>query len=636
MAQDMYGTLRKAKGAYFHSYIENGLFIILLAFWPLLHIGQGIDVADSTYSLGNFAYFTSAKGTWQTATYLSNVLGHLLMKLPQGNTMAGMNLYTGLIVSVTAVCCYLALRRKMSAATAFAGEMLAVSLCWCPTVILYHYLTYCLMLLGMWLLYCGCFREVRDRKRGRYLLAAGICLGANIAVRMPNVVQAAFILVLWYSAFLRKETLWDTVRDTLRCLAGYAAGFAVPFVMICVQYGIGAYPAMVDTMFAMTDQATDYKPASMVTGMLGDYGRGLYWLVFAAVCMAGSYAVCGLCHVLAARRRQGREPQKDGGKCYVGAAALVCLCAWAVLIRFYWGRGMFHFRYWHHDYRSIYWWAVFFLLAGIAGALWLLADRQSPAQDKTLALIVLLQIFLTPFGSNNRLMPIINNLFLAAPFTLWCGQRLWRRAKEGPRGETAQTPGERIGRRLLCLPWQTMLAVFGFMLCIQSVGFHCIFVFGDGVWGEKRDTAATEPEKVRGIYTSLENAACLEQLSLYIKEEGQAGRRAILYGEIPGISYLLDLPCAISTAWPDLDSYRTDTFRRELADAGARMDEERPVVIVSSGVAAYYDEDAEAFARFDVDPAAYDADPKLQLLRQFLAKYGYEETFVNARYAVYE
>ena len=646
-------TARITGSAYFHSYIENGLFIILLAFWPLIHVGQGLDVADAAYSLGNFQYFTSAKGSWQIATYLANALGWLLMQLPQGGTMAGMNLYTGLLVSVTAVCCYLALRKKMSAVTAFAGEMLAVSLCWCPTVILYHYLSYCLMILGAWLLYRGCLCS--GRRKPRWLLAAGFCLGANIAVRMPNVVQAAFILVLWYSAFLQKETLRDTARDTLYCLAGYAAGFAVPFAAICAQYGAGAYPDMVRSMFAMTDQATDYKPTSMVSGMLADYGRGLYWLAFAAVCLAVLYAVCSLCRALAVRevqraaakapdgaQRGDRETPFVCGRLWMWAAALACLCVWGVLLRFYWGRGMFHFQYWNHDYRSFYWWAVFFLLAGIAGALWLLADRGSAAQDKTLALLVLLQIFLTPLGSNNRLMPMINNLFLAAPFTLWCGQRLWRMAASGQSGGADGVGREGIERRIGCLPWQTMILVFGVMFSIQCVGFHQGFVFGDGIWGEPRDVCVDEPLKAKGIYTNRENAECLGQLSAYVRDEGLSGRKVILYGEIPGISYLLDLPCAISTAWPDLDSYRMETFRRDMAEVEARMDEERPVVIVSAGIAdycdmaAHYGGNAEARGTLDADYARYAADLKLGALLRFLADHGYKETYTNARYAVYE
>ncbi len=635
------------ESAYFHSYIENGLFIILLAFWPLIHVGEGLDVADAVYSLGNFQYFTSAKGTWQVATYLSNVLGWLLMKLPRGGTMAGMNLYTGLLVSVTAVGCYLALRRRMSSIVAFAGEMLAVSLCWCPTVILYHYLSYCLMTMGAWLLYRGCLGDVQGKARGRYLTAAGVCLGANIAVRMPNVVQAAFILVLWYSAFLQKEALRDTVRDTLRCLAGYAAGFAVPFAAICVQYGAGAYPEMVSSLFGMTDQATDYKPGSMVTGMLADYGHGLYWLAFAAVCMAGLYVVCLFCRMLAVRSLQGRElpgggeAAPAGGRLYVWAAALACLCAWGVMLRFYWGRGMFHFQYWCHDYRSVYWWAVLFLLAGIAGALWLLADRGGSVQDRTLALLILLQIFLTPLGSNNKLMPIINNLFLTAPFTLWCGQRLWRRADGAERGVTRDSVGEGIARRILHLPWRTLLLVFGVTFAVQCVGFHREFVFGDGIWGEARDTRVTEPAKAAGILTNRENEECLAQLADYVLGKGLSGRETILYGEIPGVGYLLDMPCAISTTWPDLDSYPAARMERDMKAVEADMGAKRPVVIMSAETAARYDLTAHgggeaARETFDAEQERGAVDSKAEILFDFLADYGYEETYMNPRYAVYE
>lgn len=634
--------------AYFHSYIENGLFIVLLAFWPLIHVDQGLDVADSTYSLGNFQYFTSADGTWQVATYLANALGFALMRLPRGDTLAGMNLYTGLLVSATALICYLALRRKMSSALVFGGEFLAISLCWCPTVILYNYLTYFLMAMGMLLLYRGCLCGRDDPSRRRYLVLAGICLGANVAVRMPNVVQAAFILALWYSAFLRKETFSDTVRDTLRCIAGYAAGFAVPFAAVCAQYGVGAYPEMVRTMFAMTDQAADYKPTSMVTKMLADYGQGLRWLAFAAICMAGLYAVCGLCRALAAGGTRDRKEQETGetrhsvgkgviadGRIRVWAAALMCLCAWGVLLRFYWGRGMFHFQYSCYDYRAIYWWAVLFLIAGIAGALWMLADCRIAAEDKTLALLALLQILLTPLGSNNGLAPMINNLFLAAPFTLWCGRRLWRMA--GARsGREKRLVGERAGRQIWHLPWQIMLLVFGAMFCIQCVGFHRGFVFADGVWGEARDTYVTEPPKAEGVYTNRENAECLEQLAVYIRENGLSDQETILYGEIPGISYLLDMPCAISTAWPDLDSYPLGRLERDMAAVEAAMETKRPVVIVSAGIAAYCDEDAQMYERLGVDAEKLSGDRKLEILRKFLADYGYAETFANMRYAVYE
>ena len=105
----------------YRNYIEDGLFIILLAFYPLSKINQGLDISDTSYSLVNFQYFPSAKGTWMVATYLANAVGWLLMQLPKGDTLIGMYFYTGLIVSGTALLFYFVLRKKMPAWIAFIG-----------------------------------------------------------------------------------------------------------------------------------------------------------------------------------------------------------------------------------------------------------------------------------------------------------------------------------------------------------------------------------------------------------------------------------------------------------------------------------------------------------------------------------
>ena len=66
------------------------------------------------------------------------------------------------------------------------------------------------------------------------------------------------------------------------------------------------------------------------------------------------------------------------------------------------------------------------------------------------------------------------------------------------------------------------------------------------------------------------------------------------------------------------------------------MGTKRPVVIVSAGIAAYCDEDAQMYERLGVDAEKLSGDRKLEILRNFLADYGYAETFANMRYAVYE
>lgn len=653
--------------------IENFLFPILLMFYPLIGVNRGLDVSDTIYSLANFQFFGEMNGTWMVATFLSNAIGNALMRLPFGNTLLGMYFYTKLIQSALAVIAYFCLRRRVGALATFLGECIALGLCWCPSVILYNYLSYFFMTVGAILLVTAVreryFEKTESGRRATCLyLAAGLCLGLNIAVRMPNVVQAAFILVVWYGAFLSKQMknrLAVAVKDTLLCLAGYVAGFGMPFIAICLKYGVQAYPDMITTMFAMTQKATDYKPAAMLTGMFGDYFVGGFWMLFALLC-AGAFAF-GLHFV-----QKWTKAWKKGHVMLLVAYGFVLL----ILLRFYWGRGMFSFRYF--EYSSMYYPATLFLLLAIGMAIYSMVARKRGPEEKVFALLVLVQIFVTPLGSNNALYPIINAMFLVAPFVLgnllhgnqlhenhlqsaFCpeGSAHDNSAYGKPMPEKAQSPAANADKRtdIKYAMWITSLFIAMFV-CIQSVGFHICFTFQDGIYGEKRDTTIQTPGKVRGIYTGSDNGALLEELTVYAGSSGFAGRQLITYGEIPGMGYLLDMPSALSTFWPDLDSYRLVEFDRDMEIVESRMqgysdaDEkmvtgtannvdadtkmEEPVIILTSPIAAYVGEDADGMNWFGTDREALDQDEKLQKIISFMKKYAYEETFCNGRYAVYE
>lgn len=613
--------------------IEKLLFPAILLLYPLLAVNQGLDVADSTYSLANFQYFGSVQGTWMVATFLANVTGWIFTRLPFGGTLLGMYVYTSLVQSATALMVYFGLRKRMPAPLLFFGEFIALGLCWCPSTILYNYLTYLLMTAGLLFLYHGICE-----RRPAFFVATGICLGANVAVRMPNVVQAVFILAVWYGIVVteRPRPLMQRLAGTTGwCLLGYVIGFGVPFAVICARYGAGAYPDMVRTMFAMTDQAADYKPTSMLTGMFADYGRGLYWFLFAAVCMAAGW------FLFTALKRA--EAKKEDASCHVGKwiCAGVYAALFLILLRFYWGRGMFTFRYYEYDYRSVYYPTVLFLLVTIYVCAYCLLGKKIGPEQKIFAALLLMEIFLTPLGSNTKLAPIINNLFLAVPFTLWIAYHLCV-SKTGS-AHTEKTPGDQLAgngndlfrdRKVVWIIPFVILTVF---VLVQSAGFHAKFAFQDGIWGEPRDRKVELPEKAAGIYTNQENGALLEELALFMREECLNGREMIVYGELPGLHYLLDMPPALSTAWPDLDSYRMAEYRRDLAALAERIaaGEEPPVIVVSSPVAAYLSDDGEAIAWFGVDMEAMAGDEKLRILAEWINTFGYTERYGDARYVVY-
>lgn len=604
--------------------IRDFIFIMVMALYAYVGINQGLSVVDTTYSMSNFAFFEQMNGTWAVATYLANAVGYGITKLPMAGSLLGFLCYARIIIVLMAVASYQVLKKEFPPVAVFLSQMIAIGLCWAPATVLYHYLTYFFLQMGVLLIYKA-LTCTEERNRIILFVCAGFCLGANIAVRMPNVTHAMLILAVWFGTCLlvEKEDVWRKLLiRTGWCLLGYAAGVLVTFVPLLLRFGFSAYPEMVKTLFAMTEKATDYKPTSMLTGMFGDYVGGLKWfLPLAVAAVVGAAVFCFL------------EKMPDNKKISILTLKRIVVLGYIggilILLRLYWGRGMFDFRY--YNYGAVYAWVVQVSLLAAFVFLFMLFSKKVSGQRKLLAAIALLQMFLIPLGGNNGLYPLMNSMFFVLPLLLGV---LYEKAAEGLK--ISKEEGRISG---MLLPAFITCGVLVLVLLVQSVGFHAGFALQDGVFGENRDTKTKENSRSAGLYTTRVNAELLDELTVFAAENGLTGKQVLLYGEVPGLGYLLDMPSAITTFWPDLDSYRIVEYQRDLAaieKSKKEQNKELPVVITSSKVSAFMSEDAEAMAWFSVDEEAYAADEKIKMLMDFLDNNSYTETFANAAYVVFE
>lgn len=188
----------------------------------------------------------------------------------------------------------------------------------------------------------------------------------------------------------------------------------------------------------------------MITSILSAYGGTLTWLMVIAVCILAGWIFF---HLLPSRLEKA-------GK------VLYCLCI-PILIRLFWGRGMFTFTY--YNYRSIYEWGMLFLYLILISCCICLGNSLFFRRDRLLAFIILLSVIATPIGSNNDTMPNLNNLFLAAPFALWMLGKFFRRKL----------------RKTEAFPVMAMSVMIVGMVFLQGIGFRSRFAFGDGIYGEK-------------------------------------------------------------------------------------------------------------------------------------------------------
>lgn len=555
-------------------FMEKYLFPLILLLYPLLLINQGIDITDTTYSIGYYRFMDEMDITWVLATYLANVTGAFLMKLPFGDTLLGLNLYTGLIAGSIALLCYFAAKKQMSCQAAFLGEIIALSLCWCPTTSLYNYLTYLLFAAGSILLYKGIISE----KRVCYVLA-GICLGLNVMVRFSNLTEAALILALWYGSWLKKDKLAEALKKTGLCMAGYLAGIGSIFTVIAVKYGAGSFADMINGLFGMTSEASDYTLGGMVWATASAYIAGLKWMIYMVPC---AFAGMIMFYI--------KKGQLEAVKKMFYCGGIL------ILLRFYWGRGMFSLRYYNEG--SVFQWMMLFLILSVVCCLVQMSGYlKNGSNERIMAAVVLIIIVFTPLGSNNYTYQNMNNLFLVAPHTLWVCYRIWLKTR----------------KKSMHFPWQSFAAVIILMTLIQGIGFGCTYVFRDGIYGDKRDTRVENSAVLKGMYTTRENGESLEELIAFCEENDVAGQPVLIWGDAPGLSYILDVPSAIFTTWPEIPS---NTYKA-LEEALSGLTWNPPVIL--------HNDTGKPLVKGE----------KSDLILDFITERHYVKIFENNNYSIY-
>ncbi len=576
--------------------------VFVLFFYAFRNVNQGIDVTDTGYHFSNFLYMSEMDPMWIFSTYLASLMGNFFTRLPGGDTLLGLNIYTALIPAVLGVITFVFFTRviKFNSVLTFLGVAVALSLCWCPTTCVYNYLTYLLFGAGAILLYLGLVRE-----NNKYLVSAGICLGINVLVRFPNLAEAALIVVVWLACFIGKAKIKEYFEKTGWCFLGYVLGLAGVFVQIAVQYGIGEYVQGIIRLLGMTGDASDYTLYSMVYHLIQAYIFSGGWVVIMAVCVG--LGIFGFL-VLPGRFLKVK---------IIGYAAC-CL----ILVRWFYGQGMFSLAY--DGYGAILNWSAVAIIGALLLGIWIILSGKTDKKDKILAAIVIVVIGITPLGSNNQLYANINNMFLVVPFILYALQKIWAadRMKE--------LRIKQITLQISAWPLLIMSAVCVGMLFVQSTVFGNVFIFRDGV---PRDSEVSSISTVANMKTTAENAAILEELGSFVSKSGLEGQQVLLFGDVPALSAYLKMPFIMSP-WPDLPSYSNQTFETELENVIADIENKRPVIILG---ADFYDfltnqlEDKEAEVGFE---AKYGY--KTKLLADMIEEYNYTCTFLNEGYAIFE
>ncbi len=566
--------------------MEKFVFPALLVIFAFLGVDQGADLTDTTYSLGNYEQFGQLKGDWIYATYLANLCGHLFMKIT-GGRLLWMNVLTRFLPLVTALSVYFVFKKRISPAILFLGEMIALGLCWCPTVILYNYLSYLLFTVAGLLLWSW-----SETGKERLLFLAGVVLGLAFPVRISNLVYCIWILFVWYHLADRPKEL---AKATGICIGGYSCGIVAAFLILILSEagrggvqgamdGLGGMVQWVSSLFASSaGDAGGYSMGAMLKAIAGGYLFGAKWFLFLLAGILLGTVMFSL--------------QKER---FFLPKTIMYLCGIMLLFVFYFRNGVCTTKYYNNGsifgIGTILLFVFLLFFAYIASPL---CDKTLLREDKKLAFFALTALMAVPLGSNNHLYAVLNQMFLIAPV----GIRLlgkWVQSQE---------------RKAWFYPLRYMQVAFLALFTIQCVLFGSIYTFKDGEEGALRNTRMGNSCIVlEGMYTNAAHKEAIEGLARAVGHSPDV--RLLTYGNLPGLHYALGLSPALSNLWPDLDSYAYADMEKELADL-----KDPDLWIITAAKMPEYSGDMKK---------------KYSLLQKFIYNRGYEIIYRNEEFIVYE
>ena len=272
---------------------------------------------------------------------------------------------------------------------------------------------------------------------------------------------------------------------------------------------------------------------------------------------------------------------------------------------------------------------ILFLMLTMLMALMRIAHPKCPKEEKLISGLLLLVVLITSIGSNNGVYPSLNNLFVAAPYTLWQSWRFLRNVGE--------KRIKMIG--LSSLPAKGALVAFLLMCLFQFGFFGAGFVFAEATGVQEAQSYVENNVVLANIRMSADKALWMTELSAYVDENDLQGQEVILYGQIPALSYYLQMPSAFNP-WSDLDSYSLEQMRIDLAETADEMERSgsRPVIIVEREYVAWMTGGVDALEELGLGEQRIEeiiGDRKWTLLWGFMEGQGYEQDFGNGKFAVY-
>lgn len=584
--------------------VENIIIPIILFVVSFYDFNNGIDLTDAGFSLSNFFYFETIPGVSVIPTFWSNVVGFLFTRLPEGNTWRGCLFYCTFVIALSVAAAYFFVKKYIDFRIVLVAEVFAIFYCWNPNSVLYDYLSFLLFEIAVMFLLKGIEKEKKI-----FYVTAGIIIGINTFVRLPNAAEIAAIVLVWYAGWYKKQSLSMVLRKTGDCVLGYFGGLAISFGAIFLKYDWADFMEAINELILESVLNEDYGIAFMLFQTLKVVGRYKWYVVyFLCIIAVGTVLHTVFNKVFALRKNTVRTVM--GVTLTAGA-----VFSYVIFSKKY---GLYSSEW--TDFSSVLGVSCIFLLWGILVCI-LNLFLSTDLETRLLALVFLGTFYVTPLGSNNHIYLVIMNMFMLIPLVVYHSLKL-----------ESEVIGILKNVDSDALKWSYRAVMYGSLIIMmwQVMHFGLNYVFHD----ENVSITIEDANILHGMKTGQEKAEKLNELILFCEEQNLTGRETIFYCNGPGLAFMLQLKPALSSTWMDWYTNTTIQFEKEIYSLNKA--EKTPIVILSSDYSAYLEQDWEKLDNMEIDVYALEIEEKWQVLLKFMRKNDYDKIYEQYGYVIYQ
>lgn len=582
------------------SVIENIIIPAILFILSFYDFNRGVDLTDAGYSLSGFFYFDKMPGISGIPMFWSYALGFLFTRLPYGDTWTGCLFYCTFVIAGSVMAAYFFWKKYMDYRIVAIAEIFAIIYCWNPNSVLYDYLSFLLFELAMIILLKGI-----ETEENKFYIIAGMILGVNTFVRIPNAAEVAAIVLVWFAGWYRKRKISQIAGQTGACAAGYFGGLFLSLGIILTVYDGSALAAAVEELILESSVNEDYGIMYMLlqtVKVVCSYSK--YVLYFIAVIIVGSI-------VLFAFERFRKENGRWQKYLRVITAVTVFIFTVISYYRFAANNNLFDDNWF--DFTSIIGLCCIYLFWGIVVSiinLFVVPDLRT----KLFALLFLGMFYVIPLGSNNHIYLVIMDMFMLIPLVVYHSVCLERH----------------VNSANFSIPYRSVLYGSFLVMLLQSCQFGINYIFHD----DNVSITVEDENALKGMRTNGEKAGIIRHMTAYCEENNLTGEETIFYCNGPGLAFTLKLEPVLSSTWIDWYTNPAVQFEKEIQVL--REEGKTPLIILSPRYSCYYEQDWMELEEMGLDKAYMETDVKYLILWEYMQENDYKKCYENDWYIMYK